>query len=730
MIALLGTLTLTPPSLGPAPTSNLQLSAPIKTWDEAAPLGNGVMGALLWGEGNLIKVSLDRGDIWDLREQGLTVSPAWTYAHLQDLIKAKNQAEIVHLFDSPYDAANPTKLPGIRLELTLDPRYAVRDFSLDLSEGIGRFSGEHGDGSFVIDRANPVLLGRVTAPVEKVRLAASQAVLKLGFAAPVYGNEKYGEWAEQKASKGLVYAAYAATHTVKGVTEIAVAFATNAHNADALKEARRMATEALRRGYRRIEQATRTWWQGFWAVSGVRVPDAKIQAQYDLAMYLYGAGGRDGSPPIGLQGLWTADDGGLPPWKGDYHHDLNTELTYWPYLTSGHWEQGRGLLDFLWHQLPRYEEFADEFYAAPGAAIPGVAALDGSPLGGWPMYSLSPSMGLWIAMAFIDYWRYSRDAKFLKARAYPFCRELAVCARTQLRPGLDGKLRLPTSSSPEIHDNSLGAWLTPNSNFDLAVLKAFFTGMGQMAAALNRTADAKSWKDIIGKLEEFHISTVDGGLAIDATQDLEESHRHFSHITAIHPFGLINVEGGSVDRKVIDASLARLKKLGTSAWCGYSFAWMACIQARCLHPNEALRDLSIYANAFVLRNGFHANGDQSGKGYSNFTYRPVTLEGNFAAAQAVQEMVLQSWGGKVRVFPAVPSSWADVSFTGLRAEGGFIVSAERRAGKTVRVVVTATLPATLSLQTDARLTWKTPAGVAAGAQFTVNLRPGQQVVGS
>jgi len=51
------------------------------------------MGGLLWGEGNMIKVSLDRGDTWDLREQGLTVSPAWTYAHLQELIKAKNQVQ-------------------------------------------------------------------------------------------------------------------------------------------------------------------------------------------------------------------------------------------------------------------------------------------------------------------------------------------------------------------------------------------------------------------------------------------------------------------------------------------------------------------------------------------------------------------------------------------------------------------------------------------------------------
>jgi len=726
----MATIASLPTVTGPSPTSNLSLSAPIKTWDEAVPLGNGIMGALLWGEGNQIKVSLDRGDIWDLREQGLTVSPAWTYKHLQELIRAGDQAEIVHLFDSPYDKPNPTKLPGIRLEVTLDPRYTAQRFSLDLARGLSRIEVDHGEGSFVIDRANPVLIGRVSAPVDKLRLAGSAAVAKLGLASPTFGSDKTGTWVTQVASKGLEYTAFAASRNVKDATEIAVAFATNAHNADSLREARRMATEALRRGYVSIEESVGKWWHGFWSASSVRVPDMKIQAQYDLAMYLYGAGARGGAPPIALQGLWTADNGGLPPWKGDFHHDLNTQLTYWPYLASGHWDEGRALLDFLWHERPRFEEFAREFYESPGLAIPGVAALDGSPLGGWAMYSLSPTMGLWIALAFVDYWRYTGDAKFLKSRAYPFCKALAACAQALLEPGDDGKLRLPTSSSPEIHDNSLDAWLRPNSNFDLGVLKTFFDALSEMAAALKLPNDVVGWKGLSAKLEPFHLSREDGGLAIDATQDLQESHRHFSHVVAIHPFGLVNVESGEADRKVIEASLARLEKLGTQGWCGYSFAWMACIQARCGRAGEALKNLSIYADAFVLRNGFHANGDQSGKGYSGFTYRPVTLEGNFAAAQAVHEMLLQSWGGKVRVFPSVPSAWQDVSFSDLRAEGGFTISAERRAGKTVRVTVTALHGGELRLKCDTTLTWTTPAGPQSGDHLDVALKPGQQIVGS
>jgi len=103
----------------------------------------------------------------------------------------------------------------------------------------------------------------------------------------------------------------------------------------------------------------------------------------------------------------------------------------------------------------------------------------------------------------------------------------------------------------------------------------------------------------------------------------------------------------------------------------------------------ALDYLERYHHGFILRNGFHCNGDQSGTGMSNFTYRPFTLEGNFLAMQAVHEMLIQSWGGTIRVFPAVSDRWANVEFQGLRAEGGFSVSATRMGGQTVKVEVEA-----------------------------------------
>ena len=151
--------------------------------------------------------------------------------------------------------------------------------------------------------------------------------------------------------------------------------------------------------------------------------------------------------------------------------------------------------------------------------------------------------------------------------------------------------------------------------------------------------------------------------------------------------------------------------------------------------NTALGFLVDYERAFTLRNGFHANGDQLGAGLSNFRYRPFTLEGNFLAMEAVHEMLLQSWGGRVRVFAATPGAWSDVAFRDLRAEGGFRVSAARTRSRTRAVRILATVDAELRLRDpfpEARrgeVEWSLPVR-RDGEDLLVDLAAGQSLVGA
>src|SRR5579872_467863 len=124
---------------------NLVLKAPINTWDEAIPLGNGLTGGLLWGENNTIRLSLDRGDLWDERTTG---GEGWwkehTYRKAADLIAKKKYDIVQNWWDEPYNGVTPTKLPAGRIEIKLPVSDIVRRFELNLSaaEGIAYFNSK------------------------------------------------------------------------------------------------------------------------------------------------------------------------------------------------------------------------------------------------------------------------------------------------------------------------------------------------------------------------------------------------------------------------------------------------------------------------------------------------------------------------------------------------------------------------------------------------------------
>ncbi len=746
--------------LGPAPEAklNLRLKAPINTWDEAVPLGNGLLGGLLWGKGNLIRLSLDRGDLWDERPAPGIKPEEFNWAHVISLVRAGKAAQANRIMDYPYSRPHPTKLPAGRLEIELDGPATVESFELDLASarGIAHLDGQRRVEAFFIAAAPVAMIRLHGAKVKALRLTTpfgrkqegdsgpdSAAAKALGYPPAAFGLDATTQWYVQEAADGLKYCVCVGQGERDGTTELAVAVTSSSADGDAFAEqARKRVAAALAGGFEHMLAPHVSWWKTFWARSAVALPatEEAILRQYYLVRYFYGAASRRGSPPMPLQGVWTADNGGLPPWKGDYHNDLNTQMTYIAYHAAGHFHEGECFLDYLFDRLPTWRAFAKDFYGAPGAAIPGVMSLAGRPLGGWGQYSLSPTMGAWNAHLFYLHWLYTGDDAFLRERAWPFCREIGLCLLHLLKDDADGRLVLPLSSSPEIHNNSARAWLVPNTNYDLACMKMLFLSLTEMASALGRSDDAKTWRRAAERLGDFYVNDP-GELKLDRREDLAESHRHLSNLMAIHPFNLITVDGGEAQQRILRASCQQWDRLGTKAWCGYSFSWMACLRARAGEAEAAAKYLDLYVRAFVLRNGFHANGDQTRSGLSNFTYRPFTLEGNFLAMQAVHEMLLQSWSaspgepnsGVIRIFPALPARMARAEFRDLRAEGGHVVSARRDGGRTAWLRVTAGRSGPLRIAdpfADQPARWTldgaaiSPAPNAAG-QYEIALKKGQ-----
>jgi len=741
----------------PGPELNLTLTAPITTWDEAVPLGNGLMGGLLWGGDSTLKLSLDRGDLWDERPADGMRWGLFTYANLIKKVAEKDDKYIDDVFDRAYRDSHPSKIPAGRVEITLDPSQCVERFELNLATAEGR---AHLAGGARIEAffsaAQPVALLRIPgAAPQAVRLLTpamvasggvvssgpdSHGVAKLGYPPAVFGHEPGLQWYVQEAALGLRYVVALGSRRTGDSTLFAAAVTATMDGPDPLVLARRRVQAALDAGWASLQEPHAAWWADFWAASRVTVPDAAILRQYYLVRYFYGAASRRGAPPMPLQGVWTADAGSLPPWKGDYHNDLNTQMTYMGYQGAGHVNEGLSYLDFLWNRRPRFQRFAREFYGTDGLATPGVMTLAGEPLAGWVQYSLSPTMSAWSAHLFYLHWRYTMDDAFLRERAYPWVRDVGVCMLGLLKPDATGILVLPLSSSPEVFDNSHRAWMQPNSNYDLMSLRMLFLSLTEMADALGQSADASRWRKASDQLGPYHVRA-DGTLKLSANENLPSSHRHLSNLMGLHPFNLITPEGGLGDARMIAASLAEWDAKGTKEWCGYSFSWMSALRARVDQPDEALRLLDIYAKAFILRNGFHANGDQTKSGYSNFTYRPFTLEGNFLAMHAVHEMLLQSWSATpgqrdtevIRIFPATSARWQDASFEDLRAEGGYRVSARRENGATTWFRVTASRSGRLRVRDNfggRAPSWNRGGVRKVGANFEVEVKASDVVEAS
>ena len=689
----------------PGPQYNLDFGTPVIVWDEALPLGNGLLGALVWGDGGPLRISLDRTDLWDLRPVPQFQSKDYSHATMLEWVRAGRLKDLHRLYDDPYGNPGPTKIPAGRIEIQLGESSAFVRTSLELSEAVATLQCTQGASARVwvhatrplgrielrgVDKPRVVLKaprfgGPVHDPAGPGKISAGD-LASLGYKSP---EESSGtDWVGyvQEGWGGFRFAVVLTWRTKADHWTAAWSIATSTESKEPLELARSRSREALGKT-QELTTEHRAWWRDYWSRSRVRVPDPVLQRQWYLETYKFGAAARRGAPPITLQGPWTADNGKIPPWKGDYHHDLNTELSYWPCYSGNRLSGGLGFLDWLWETRPTARAWTERFFDRPGLAVPMTVDLAGEQIGGWHQYTHSATTSAWLAHHFYLHWRYSRDRKFLRERAWPYLREVAVFLEAITEKGGDGRRTLALSSSPEINDNRLDAWFPSITNYDLALIRWLFGATAELAGELGKVEEAKRWNKVLFECPDLALDSEGRRLLVAADVPLEASHRHFSHLMAIHPLGLIHWEGGESDRRTMLAALRELDDLGSSLWTGYSFAWHACLAARARDGERAARALNIFATAFCLRNSFHCNGDQSGKGYSNFRYRPFTLEGNFAFAAALQEMLIQSHGGLIRVFPAIPAAWKECSFTRLRTDGAFLVTAERTGGVVRRVAI-------------------------------------------
>jgi alpha-L-fucosidase 2 len=723
---------------------NLKFDGLAKKWDEAMPLGNGMLGALVWQKNENLRLSLDRADLWDARKamdlSNLNVTMLEEQVHKKD-IKAIERITEDPYHKSPY----PTKLPAAAIEFNIAGLGKITSNTLDIDNALNTVQFENGVVFKTYVHASYQQGYFVFANLSKVNDQALLTKLVPQLSVLNYNNQEKIAKDDSHGGEGLATLGYSKGTVTKSDTSVLYRQPTfDNHYFQVLVKWKKIGDSKLIGSWTITNDASpdlsnncdgfektiawkkhTEWWQKFWSRSSVTLPDTLLEKQYYLEQYKLGSVARTGAPAITLQAVWTADNGSLPPWKGDFHNDLNTQLSYWPSYTGNHLEEAATYTDWLWKIKPQNEQFTKQYFGVNGINVPGVADINGEPMGGWMQYSLSLTAGAWCAQHFYWQWKYSMDNNFLKNRAYPYITGVASYLENVTRYS-DGVRQLPLSSSPEYNDNSINAWYSGWSNYDLSLAKYLYTVAMDVSTAAGKPQEAMHWQKILSQLPAYDVNET--GLTIAPGQNLNSSHRHMSAYMAIYPLALLDVNKPD-DRVIIDNSLKRIEQKGTRAWCGYSFSWAACLYARAYQADSAVKELKIFAFNFCSVNSFHLNGDQRGGQYSGFTYRPFTLEGNFAFAQGVHELLLQSRNGYIEVFPAIPASWANVSFNSLRTEGGFLISAEKKNGATSRVTIKAEKAGTLTIKLPADITppssFKTSALVA-GA-FDYKMKAGETI---
>ena len=496
----------------PAPQHDLHFKQLATAWDEAIPLGNATVGALIWQKGNHLRFSLDRSDIWDLRPLKGLHRKEFSYQWIEEQVNKKDYKPVQEYFDDPYNKEPaPSKIPAGALEFNMPANAKVKSVRLILATAVCKVQWENGmllqtfvhatkpAGWFRFENVSENILPQLIAPPyqakikdggevnslvgdDLARLAYKQGAIQQQGNSITYRQEGWGGFVYEIS---VQWKKINAT-TVEGVWSVSAQYPNKKTNPTASA----VVNNTIQNGMAKDYASHQGWWKNFWSKSSILIPDTLLEKQWYLEQYKFGAAARRGAPPISLQAVWTADNGRIPPWKGDFHHDLNTQLSYWPAYSGNHLEEALGYLDHLDENKANYKRYTKLFFGKEGLAVPGVTTLDGTEMGGWTQYSLSPTVSSWLAHHYYLQWKYGMDKSFLKNRAYPWLKETCTFLENITIRDEKGLRKLPLSSSPEINDNRMEAWFHQNTNYDLALMKFSFTAAAEMAHALGLTKEA------------------------------------------------------------------------------------------------------------------------------------------------------------------------------------------------------------------------------------------------
>jgi alpha-L-fucosidase 2 len=399
------------------------------------------------------------------------------------------------------------------------------------------------------------------------------------------------------------------------------------------------------------------------------ISPALLERYFHFGRYLLISSTRRGSLPPNLQGLWA--DGFAPPWSADYHININLQMNFWPAEVCGLGTLHMSLFDYAERLKPHGERTARIAYGAAGA----VAHYTSNPWGhtiadGNLQYGLWPEGLAWLSLHFWQHYLYSGDARFLRERALPF---LAACAEFTLDYLVEhpktGKLVFGPACSPEntyVMNDGRGGYIDMGGGMAQSMAYAVLRHTADAARILGAEAELMArCEAAIARLQRLQIGP--DGRILEWSEPLPEQepgHRHVSHLFGLFP-------GIEIDpRRTPELADAARKTLAErvrhgGGQTGWSAAWLTMYRARLGDGDGAYAMLAKLLAESTRPNllDTHPFGDGA----------IFQIDGNLGATAAIVEMLLQSHDGCLRLLPAVPRALATGSIRGMRARGALSV---------------------------------------------------------
>jgi len=682
-------------------------------WGAGAPLGNGDMGALIYGGPENLSLVLGKNDLW-LRTTERSYFPGRNFDEMLDLYRRRDLAAYAAL--QPQDPdwwdryrpsslvqggflrfhfAEPAAIKGMRQELNLAEGIWSAAFEAQGLDNMWSVSPDFSLESFC-SAVDEVLVFQVRRRGRPIRSFTWRLGREAHDRLPPPATDTQGalSWMEQDLAKGDRYAvAILQTglpvdttltgRSVVGECEGAgseavwyVAMATTRDAGDPLGLAVDRVEAAAARGGAAIRADQVARWAEFWRRSGIRCSEPAVERARAISMYLTGATLRPGKTSPGLQGMWCREN--FPAWSADFHGNINIQAIYQQVLGSNHPELFEPYAALYDGMRPQCERDTASYFGCAGVRYPHAGSIDGHELTE-PNYlalaiSFMPSS--WIARLYWWYYTHTGDREYLRSVGYPVLRDVARFYRGILeKTGLDadGRCRVEPSIWGEHHATEFNAWGT-NSSYDIAAMSAGFEQALAAADLLDADAEERAvWRDLLNRLPPLPADAEDVWLYFPEGHPANGRYTWGSFFHAVYPCERASLfHGPDPLRRQALATWRAVAPVGTpNAWC----AGVPTVAAILMGDPE-------WAWA-SLKTGLPANGLGGG-----LTQGFFQADHGTGWALGIDAACAFAVNGQILLFGGLPPS-VDIAFHSLRVAGPALVSAGRKDGRVTRLVIQA-----------------------------------------